>query len=588
MSEHLGEALSGFDDALLRLREALAGDSQLCDRVFTGTEHWVDLLTYKLVPHMAGEGCLIAAVTGGTNCGKSTVFNLLLGEAVSPAVDTAAATRRPLLAANASRAAQCLESRLVPEFSPLPFAEAEAVLDREGPESALYVAQSDALPDRLVLLDTPDVDSIETEHWEAAEHIRASGDVLIAVVTAEKYKDERVVSFFKRARESGRVVIPVMNKANPENDYAVARQQLDEFRADVGTQAPRFVVPHDFHVAQRYDQPIACLDDAPGLRLYLESLDVPSIKERVFRATIEHFAKETGAFLTHVDEVAAQLRSVAEEFHTRARHASELYDPAPGEAVGGLFHAYVQSKRGPVRRVIGNASMKVARGAASMAKGLRDAFRVRAQLENEATAQSDEEIHALHAAAIERIVRDLATGYIESGQNLREPTAHLLKNGIDIVDLDPARRAVTRQVLRTESVSDAFRAHAEAMLDSWWNDNTGKRRVLEGLDALLAVAPAAIAAPISLYTGGVGVSEAVVIAGPMVEQFMARVIEYQFGDAMFDFLSPWRTEQQEALELALRQHLCDPYLIEVLAYCEVLEGVIVTDMRRFHEQCRTA
>ena len=54
-----------------------------------------------------------------------------------------------------------------------------------------------------------------------------------------------------------------------------------------------------------------------------------------------------------------------------------------------------------------------------------------------------------------------------------------------------------------------------------------------------------------MRTFGLGVAETVVVAGPIVEQFVARVIEYQFGDALFDFLSPWRAEQRQALVNAL-------------------------------------
>src|SRR3990172_9538067 len=94
----LGEALAGFDVALRRLRAALDPDPALRDAVFSGSEDWIGLLVYKLVPHLAGEGCLIAAVTGGTNTGKSTIFNLLLKRRISPVMATAAATRRPVIA----------------------------------------------------------------------------------------------------------------------------------------------------------------------------------------------------------------------------------------------------------------------------------------------------------------------------------------------------------------------------------------------------------------------------------------------------------------------------------------------------------
>jgi hypothetical protein len=108
------------------------------------------------------------------------------------------------------------------------------------------------------------------------------------------------------------------------------------------------------------------------------------------------------------------------------------------------------------------------------------------------------------------------------------------------------------------------------------------------LDALLAVAPAAIAAPLSFYAGGVGVAETVIVAGPIVEQFLARVIEYQFGDAMFDFLSPWKAEQQRALEEALVRHVLNPGMHQLTEYCEVLRGETVAELKQCQEQCAQA
>ncbi len=587
MSDPLGNALAEFDAALHRLRDALAPDPVLSAAVFAGADDWMRLLTYKLVPHLAGEGCLIAAVAGGTNTGKSTVFNLLLGAEKSPVAATAAATRHPVLAANAKRAAQCLEGRLVPEFTPYPLENLDSVLHDDASENALFVTVCDSLPDRLVLLDTPDVDSIDKRNWRVAENIRAAGDVLIAVVTGEKYKDDRVVEFFRRARHSGRLIIPLMNKANPAQDYAVARRQLDDFAADVGTDAPRFVLPHDFDLAERFNRPVPALAGAEDdLRAHLEGLDVPAIKHRVYSATVQHFAHEAGAFVERAKGVGEALRIAAAEFETRTSGFADRYDPAPGAQVGGLFHEFVQSKRGPVRRALGATGTAAYKAVARVGKTVTGALRRRAVLTSDDTDLSEERIRAAHRQAIERITRDLARSFIESAGNLREPAAPLVRDALDRLDVDAAVAAVTRDTLRSENISQEFREHAYRLLEQWWSDHKGRRRALEALDTVLAFVPAAIAAPLAVYAGGVGVSETVIVVGPVVEQFVARVIEYQFGDAMFDFLSPWRTEQRRNLEEALRRHLTEPSLGRVRTYLDVFEGPVLDDLRRWQEQCR--
>ncbi len=585
MHDILGQALSEFDTAVREFREALAFDPPLRDTVFADTSGWANLLTYKLVPHLAGEGCLIAAVAGGTNSGKSTVFNTLLGAAISPVVPTAAATRHPVIAAHPDRARQCLEGKLVPEFKPAPWkAPGDALADGQ-PDGRLFVAAREGLGNRLALLDTPDIDSIEKRHWAVAEHIRAAGDVVIAVLTGEKYRDERVVDFFRDALASGRMVVPLMNKADPSGDFAIARRQLDEFRADVATEAPAFLLPLRIGDTEACST-IRSADGVTDLRTYLEELDVPAIKHRVYRDTVAHFAEAATEFLERAEQMGAVLKGVADEFEGRATAFAARYDPAPGAAVGGLFHEFVQRKRGAVRRLIGATSGAVARGVTAVAKTVTGAFHKRGTLDTAHEPCSDAELRTVHQEAIENITRDLARSYVESSRNLREPAAHLLIGAFDTLDVDEALRAVITDVLRTASVSEDFRRHANLTLEAWWSDHKGKRRALEALDTLLAAVPAAIAAPISIYTGGVGVPEAMVFAGPIVEQFVARVIEFQFGDAMFDFLSPWKAEQQQTLADALRRRLIRPKMEALERARAPFEGDLLDKLRRCHEQCR--
>lgn len=569
-------------------RAALGADSALQSAVFDGAQEGSDLLTYKLVPHLAGEGCLVAAVTGGTNTGKSTVFNLLVAGPVSPMVTTAAATCHPVLAANEMREAQCLESKLVPEFDPRPFSKPELATDKSVPVEALFVTRESSLPDHLIVMDTPDVDSIEKRNWVVADHIRAAGDVLVAVLTAEKYKDDRVVQYFREAVSTSRIVIPLMNKANPANDFEVARRQLDEFRSDVGTDAPRFVIAHDFTIGEDMHRSIKSLDGVPDLREYLEGLDVQRIKEEVYRGTVARFTEFADSFIEHAAGVGDDLRVAINRFEGYAKAASEDYDPAPGKEVGGLFHEFVQSKRGPVRRAIGNTSATFVKGVSSVGRRLTIALRRRIMLDTDEDGGTKEKLEEIHRQSIDRITRGLATRYVEAARDLPELARGLVGEGFERMDIESIVEAVEREALGSVSLSDEFRAHAAKTLEKWWQDHAGKRRALEALDMVLAVMPAAIAAPIALHTGGVGVSEAVVLAGPLAAQFMTRVMEYQFGDALFDFLSPWKREQQETLRSALLTRLTQPCARPLYEAIEPFDGEIMERLRRSLEQCLKA
>ena len=584
MQNELGQALASFELALQQMRSALETRPVLSERVFSGTEEWTALLTYKLVPHLAGEGCLIAAVTGGTNTGKSTVFNLLTHQKISPMVNTAAATCHPVIAANAKRAAECLGGKLIPEFTPVPLENEADVINSDIDFKTLFVAVDDTLPDHLIIMDTPDVDSIDKRNWEVADNIRAAGDVLIAVITGEKYKDDRVVQYFRHAVDSGRQLVPVMNKANPADNFQVGRNQVEDFLNDVGIEAMSYVIPHDFSTGEDLNQSIVSFQDGKELRAHLESLDVPAIKHQVFAQTVKRFAETTSSFLNHLDEVHTELRDVADQFESLNASASLEYDPAPGKEVGGLFHAFVQSKRGAIRRGIGATSAAIVRGVSAIGRGIVSGVKKRTQME----AQSEEteaSVLEFHRAAITRIAQHLSRTYIEISRNAPEPVASLIRKSVESLDVDAAVDAVIEDCLSAESISEEFREHADVMLNAWWEDHKGKRLTLEALDTILAIMPAAIAGTTGLLTSGFGAGELALASTAAGATFGAKVMEYQFGDALFDFLSPWKKDQQVLLKAALATHITEPCLHELYEALEPFEGEIVESLRSHHRQC---
>jgi len=590
MEKQLGESVARFEAALGAFREACT-DEAVRERLFADAGEWMDLLVYKLVPHLAGEGCLVAAVAGGTNTGKSTVFNMLLGRDISPMRTTAAATCRPLIAGNALRAAQCLEAKLVPEFRPAPLEDPAAVVERASDPGTIFVVEHEALPDKLVLLDTPDVDSIDQQNWEVAEHIRAAGDILVAVLTGEKYKDDRVIAFFRRAHASGRRILPLMNKANPQDDFAVARQQLRDFCADVGIEgAVCFVVPHDFGLQQDVAaQTIRSLDGSQTLLEHLDSLDVQAIKEGVYHDSVRHMAEQARELLARADNVRDELVQTARDFRNRAELVAEGYRPVPGSAVGGLFHEYVQTKRGTVDKAIGAASRKVSESVVSVSRAITSRIRKSATLEGDADA-IDENIHGKNESQLIDLCQQLVTEYYNQAEKLDPPASALVEQGVSALKgrEKEACTAAAQKTLRAEDISEAYRRFAFAYLDEWWEAHPGRRQVLMAIDRIVMVTPGAIAGVLAFQTAGVGVAEALVVAGPLAEQVAVRAFEYQFGDKLFGFIEPWQAEQREAFAGALRNEIAARVLGPLEAAVIPFEHENFAAMQRALDQCLKA
>src|SRR4051812_36569822 len=57
---------------------------------------WNDLLVHKLLPQVSSRPMLLVAVVGGTNIGKSLIFNHLAGEDASAVSPLAAGTKHPV------------------------------------------------------------------------------------------------------------------------------------------------------------------------------------------------------------------------------------------------------------------------------------------------------------------------------------------------------------------------------------------------------------------------------------------------------------------------------------------------------------
>jgi hypothetical protein len=588
MDMQFGEALSGFDAALRGFRANLNEEVSHC--VFEHAEEWTSLLRHKLLPHLGGEGCLVAAVAGGTNTGKSTVFNMLLGENTSPVRNTAAATCRPVVACNTHRYDQCLEGDLFSEFNTCNLDKAESVISGDGSPEDLFVTRRNSLPDHLILLDTPDVDSIDQKNWVVADNIRSAGDVIIAVLTGEKYKDERVVQFFRQAHEAGRIVLPLMNKANPKNDYEVARVQLADFIEDVGLEKPLcFVAPHDFSLEEDFTaQTVRALDDPVTLRDYLESLNVQAIKEQVYRDTVARFAEETTSFLAQADAIAEGMRQVVDEFEHRAADYANHYDPEPDEKVGRLLHSFIKEHRGFLSRNLGKIGSFVGRGVLPVRNALSQAWKRRITLEEAEAPPTEEEIRVRHTQKLEIETRNLALSYTESARSLNAPVAALVSAPLKDLDIEGMLQPVLKETFQADSISEAFHDHAERTLKVWWEKHTVRRHVLLELDAILVLTPTAIAVPLSLYTGGVGAPEVSAVAGIAAGDFFAQVVIHQFSDQWVDLITPWREEQRSAFREALLEHVTAPVLASLRAALVPFENENFEALRRYQTQCRPA
>jgi hypothetical protein len=179
---------------------------------------WYELLRTKLIPQLDEDAFLIVAVVGGTNIGKSVVFNHLVGCRASATSPLASGTKHPTcLVPEGFDEVHDLRA-LFPGFEVRPWNDpSDALQERDA--DYLFWRSEPVLPSTLVVLDTPDIDSEARINWHRADGIRRSADVLVAVLTQQKYNDAAVKDFFRKAAAEDKASVIVINQVQlPEDE----------------------------------------------------------------------------------------------------------------------------------------------------------------------------------------------------------------------------------------------------------------------------------------------------------------------------------------------------------------------------------
>lgn len=232
--------------ALLQL-ESLSRPLQL--RPLGGRE-WYDLLIRKLLPQLTDDAFLIVAVVGGTNIGKSVVFNHIAGFRASASSPLASGTKHPVCLIPDQFDQDHDLGNLFPQFELRSWVGGDEAL-KSYEEDCLFWRTSDSVAPNLVILDTPDVDSDAPVNWRRADAVRQAADVLVAVLTQQKYNDAAVKQFFRKAAAEDKAALVVFNQVELPDDEPYWPLWLKTFCDETGLK-PEYVylAPNDRKAAE--------------------------------------------------------------------------------------------------------------------------------------------------------------------------------------------------------------------------------------------------------------------------------------------------------------------------------------------------
>ncbi len=160
-------------------------------------DHWCQTLDRKLLPRLNSDFPIVAAICGGGSSGKSTLFNSLVGETVSPTGGKAGLNRRVLIGVHSrfkDNAPLWADLKHTFDAAPAPIENTAQLLT---PGNPLFMA-GPSIPPNLVLLDTPDIDTGAKGVYANRELARQSlevADLFIYVFTNATYNNLDITDF---------------------------------------------------------------------------------------------------------------------------------------------------------------------------------------------------------------------------------------------------------------------------------------------------------------------------------------------------------------------------------------------------------
>jgi hypothetical protein len=469
---------------------------------------WHGNLFQKLLPQLAVEPFLVVAVTGGTNTGKSAVFNHLVGSRTSLVDPNATQTRHPVCSVAKKFLAEHrgdLE-RTFADFE-LHAWQSERDAVEPGPANRLVVREAAGTqPERLLLLDTPDVDGTLKENWRLAEIVRHAADMLVCVLTQQKYNDAAVRDFFRRAAEVDKTVMVVFNMVHaPETprQREVVAGWLKTFRAQTGVEPMHvYVAPWDEAAVEANRLPFFPLTaGASDPRRDLADLQFEAIKIRSFRGSLRGTFDMQNGVPAFLDRIAGRANQYAQLRGTLARmHYSDRLDlPAfPPRLLMNEIWNWLAPRRTRFDRLVHGAA---AVGWSAVTGAVRKVQTAAGRMAGGAALQAaPDEVQQFHQRERD-CLRIAVARWLDRLDDYRRVGSELLK-----AELEQALVAVDRQRLFDElerrhrampMISESSRRFIHEELDQFERNNP---RLVKTLTA--GILAAAVARPVATVTLG--------------------------------------------------------------------------------------
>ena len=449
-----------------------------------GSTAWHANLFQKLLPQVTEAPYLIVAVAGGTNIGKSTMFNHLVGFPASRVHPDATQTRHPVCLLPQGFALDHELARVFPGFELGSWtSEDDAVA--EGPSNRLIHRDdpSGAQPSNLVLLDTPDIDGAIPVNWDRARLISHAADVLVAILTQQKFNDAAVRRFFREAAEADKTVLVVFNMIEWPEDRDHCLRWLETFCKGTGASpAHAYAVPRDRAAARENRltfHPLSAGSTEP--RRDLAELRFTEIKIRSLRGALRQMLEPNEGLPTYLETLRARAeenRDARQIIHDTVQFRMEA-PVLPGHVVTSEIWRWLEPRRTRFDRAVHRFYGHLGNSVMKLLPGRRD------PVEEEADYVKAEQ--SLLTRALEEIYAKLEL--VERGAKpvLRRELEPVLSGA----ERQRAFEELQARLASTPLLSDAYRQSIAGELERFELEHPRMMRAIEwGLIATAVIRPA--------------------------------------------------------------------------------------------------
>ncbi|HWK92550.1 MAG TPA: GTPase [Luteimicrobium sp.] len=416
------------DVAAVRLPLDLEGR----DDALGSRERLLGQLDQHLLPRLKELSApAVVVVAGSTGAGKSTLYNSVLGDEVSPAGVLRPTTREPVYAHHPADA---------------------DVVPADGPATGRSrVVVSEAVPRGIALLDAPDLDSLEESNRDTARLLLEGADLWLFVTTAARYGDALPWQTLELATERGASVAMVLNRVPRDTLPTIRADLMARLREHGMDSTPLFVVPdlgpHEGLLGDAVVAPV---------RRWLTLLAGRERSRSVVVRTLQG----------SLDALPAWVARLAEAVEAQV---------AAGAAIREAVHAALPAVAEAARRGVlagGVARGSVASGWAQLAHARVDAVKVK-----DGTARSSRRAGRRREAAIEPVLADLLASVGHTWESTADAAAAALRAALTGDDA-PAGGADVAPLVADGSPDRAALARAAA--SAWEGEATEAVRALTG------------------------------------------------------------------------------------------------------------